>query len=48
VLGVLAVGAGTAIEIGTRPRQVPGHPAMTPAERRAHVLDDYARTASGR
>jgi hypothetical protein len=48
VLGVLAVLAGVVLEIGTRPRTVPGRPPMTRAEQIAHSLDDMRAHQSGR
>lgn len=47
-VGVLAVVGGTVIEVGLHPRTAHPYPAMTASERRAHLVDDYRRTASER
>jgi hypothetical protein len=48
VLGIAAVAVGVVLEVGARPRTVPGRPPMTRAEQIAHSLEDMRQHASGR
>ena len=48
IVGGLALAGGTVLEIGARPRRVHGPQPLTPAEQRAHSLQDMREHASGR
>ena len=48
IVSGLALLGGTVLEVGTRPRRMPGHPVLTAEQRRAHSLDDMRQHASGR
>lgn len=48
IVSALALVGGTALEVGARPRQVAVPAEPNAAQRRAHLLGDYAHTASER